>query len=67
MEHCVLRECEYCHRPYSPTYPTQRWCNGACRELFRNMELRAARKLWAKAGKPKAMLEECREQQQIAS
>jgi len=32
------------------------------------MELRTARKLWAKAGKPKAMLEECREeQQQIAS
>jgi hypothetical protein len=32
------------------------------------MELRTARKLWAKAGKPKEMLEQCRdEQQQIAS
>jgi hypothetical protein len=30
------------------------------------MELRAARKLWAKAGKPKAMLEECREEQRSA-
>jgi hypothetical protein len=28
------------------------------------MELRAARKLWRQAGKPKAMLEECRDEQQ---
>jgi hypothetical protein len=60
----IDRVCDYCHRQFWPSHPTQRWCNATCRELYRNAELRAARKLWAKAGKPKPMLDECRDEQQ---
>jgi hypothetical protein len=62
-----FRVCDFCDQPYWPNHPTQRWCSPACREEFRNCELRAARKLWRKAG-TKEILEECKPQreQQIA-
>jgi hypothetical protein len=47
------RVCENCGQEYLASYPTQRWCSAECREEYRNAELRAARRLWAKAGKPK--------------
>jgi hypothetical protein len=47
------RICECCGRRYAPTYPTQRWCSPECRQDFRNAELQAARKLYARVGRPK--------------
>jgi hypothetical protein len=60
------RICDNCAREYEPTYPRQRWCSADCREEYRNAELRAARKMWAQAGKPKSVLEECREKDTAA-
>jgi hypothetical protein len=54
------RVCENCARDYAPTYPTQRWCSSDCRQEFRNAELQAARKLYARAGRPR--LEEVEQQ-----
>jgi hypothetical protein len=54
------RICEECGREYEPSHPAQRWCDPTCRDEYRAAELRAARKMWAQAGKPKAVLEECR-------
>jgi hypothetical protein len=52
--------CENCGQDYLASYPTQRWCCAECRDEYRNAELRAARRVWAQAGKPKAVLEQCR-------
>ncbi len=60
------RICEQCQRIYSPVYPTQRFCATECRAEWRAAELRAARKMWARAGKPKSVLEECRDHDQRA-
>ena len=56
------RVCENCAQEYLPTYPTQRWCGQDCKYEYRNAELRAARKMWQRSGKPKALLNECREE-----
>jgi hypothetical protein len=55
------RICENCGREYWATNRTMRWCSPWCREEYRNAELRAARRMWAELGRPKAILEECRE------
>jgi len=62
MRH-VVHVCENCFRDYLPERERQRWCSPECREEYRNAELRAARRMWVEAGKPKAVLEECREVQ----
>jgi methionyl-tRNA synthetase len=55
------RHCENCGARYSPSHPHQRFCNPYCLQEFRNAELRAARRLWVKLGKPQELLEECRD------
>jgi len=44
--------CECCGEEYLTPNPLQRWCSQDCRYDFRNAELRAARLLWRKSGKP---------------
>jgi hypothetical protein len=46
------RICEHCGEIYSPHHALQRWCSDDCRHEFRNAELRAARELWKREGKP---------------
>jgi hypothetical protein len=49
----IVHVCEHCFAEYLPERERQRWCSPECREEFRNAELRAARKLYARAGRPK--------------
>jgi hypothetical protein len=51
--HHVVHVCENCFREYLPERERQRWCSPECRDTYRNAELRAARKLWVRAGRPK--------------
>jgi len=57
----IVHVCENCFREYLPERECQRWCAPECREEYRNAELRAARRLWREAGKPREVFEECRE------
>jgi len=61
------RDCENCGDRYVATYPTQRWCCADCREEFRNAELRAARLLWRKSGKPSLDTVEHDAREEVAS
>jgi hypothetical protein len=48
----IAHVCENCSREYLPERERQRWCSPECRDEYRAAELRAARKLWAREGKP---------------
>ena len=55
------RVCENCFVEFETHHPAQRWCGSECRDEYRRDELRAARKLWVREGKPQEVLEQCRE------
>jgi hypothetical protein len=44
--------CAACGRQFEPVRRAQRFCDHLCKEAFKNDQLRAARKLYALAGKP---------------
>ena len=70
MDLAAERTCENCGARYSPSHPHQRFCNPYCLQEFRNDELRAARRLYALAGRPKLEevegAESAAEDQQVA-
>jgi uncharacterized Zn ribbon protein len=52
MKQTIIRNCEQCGEQYEIEHPLQRWCSPECREWARNEQRTAARRVWAKAGKP---------------
>jgi hypothetical protein len=46
------RGCEFCAREFEPVRRRQRFCSPECKQQFKNAELQAARKLYARAGRP---------------
>jgi hypothetical protein len=59
-----MRHCQNCEREFLEWRWDQRFCSPACRLEFKNRELRAARELWAREGRPS--LEEV-EERKVAS
>jgi len=52
LRRTIIRVCEECGDEYVVEAARQRWCCAECREIARNEQRTAARRLWARAGKP---------------
>jgi hypothetical protein len=52
-----MRVCENCGERYAEQRSDQRWCSEECRVEYRNAELKAARKLFARANNQKELMQ----------
>jgi hypothetical protein len=46
------RACDFCSHAFTPQLDSQRFCGPRCRQQGRALENRAARQVWADAGRP---------------
>ena len=48
----VKRQCQVCGMAYRPHVADQRFCGAFCRNKFRNLEAKSARRIWMREGRP---------------